>query len=186
MNELMPILFSALLIFCLRIIDMTLDTVRIFYSVKGDMTRAALIGFIESLVFIFALGKVLSGSMHFIQMIGYAGGFAMGTYMGTLVAKWLATDYVLMRIISKQKGELIAEDLQKRGISVSAIVGKDSGDESLILFCLVKRKLSDRVLKLIQKEDPEAFILFESVEKAVGGVIPTFPGQNSRTISFRN
>ncbi|MDX1972558.1 MAG: DUF5698 domain-containing protein [Candidatus Sumerlaeia bacterium] len=184
--ELTTLLFSTLLIFCLRIVDMTLDTIRIFYSVKGDKVKAGLIGFVESLVFIFALGKVLTGSMHPLQMVGYAGGFAMGTYMGTLVAEWLATDYILFRIISRNKGEQIAADLMKRGINVSAIVGKDSGDESLILFCLVKRKVSERVLKLIQKEDPDAFVLFESVEKAVGGRIPNFPGQNSNTISFRS
>lgn len=186
MIELIPIIFSAILIFFLRITDMTLDTLRIFYSVKGDRTRAALIGFVESLVFIFALGKVLSGSMHFIQMIGYAGGFAMGTYVGTLIAKRLATDFVLMRIISKTKGQVIADDLQKRGISVSAIVGKDSGDESLILFCVLKRKLSERVLNHVRREDPEAFIMIESVEKAVGGAFPTFPGQNSPVTSFRS
>ncbi|MGF1573107.1 MAG: DUF2179 domain-containing protein [Sumerlaeia bacterium] len=186
MYELLPIVFSSLLIFLLRITDMTLDTLRIFYSVKGDRTKAAVIGFFESFIFIFALGKVLTGQMHMIQMLGYAGGFAMGTYIGTLVANKLATDFVLLRVISKLKGQMIADDLQKRGISVSAIVGKDSGDESLILFCVVKRKLSERVLKHIQKEDPEAFILIESVEKAVGGIFPTFPGQSNPVTSFRS
>jgi hypothetical protein len=48
-----------LLIFCLRICDMTLDTLRIIFMTKGLKRLAPIIGFFEILIWIVAITRIM-------------------------------------------------------------------------------------------------------------------------------
>ncbi len=79
------VILVSLLIFTLRVVDMSLGTFRIVSSVKGAKALAAAFGFLEAFVFIVALAKVLSPPLHLLEMFAYAGGFAGGTFVGTYI-----------------------------------------------------------------------------------------------------
>jgi len=101
------ILFSAGIIFLARLADMSLDTLRIFYSVRGKMVLSSVAGFLEAFIFIFALAQILRPPMHLVQMLGYGGRFAAGTFIGTFIAKQLATEFVFLRTVSRENSSTV-------------------------------------------------------------------------------
>ena len=54
----MSIILAFSFIFCLRVAGVAMGTVRMIFTVKGLKIYAAIIGFFEMVVFVFALGWV--------------------------------------------------------------------------------------------------------------------------------
>ena len=52
---------TALLIFGLRIVDVSIGTIRVLYTVRGQKVASASLGFIESFVWIFAISRARRG-----------------------------------------------------------------------------------------------------------------------------
>jgi uncharacterized protein YebE (UPF0316 family) len=99
----------ALMIFCLRICDVSIGTVRVIYTIRGNRTISAVLGFIESLIWIFAISRAFAlVGQNPIGMIGWAAGFATGTVLGITLERWIATGHILMRVISLEKAEAAA------------------------------------------------------------------------------
>src|SRR5688500_13856334 len=80
-------LLGALLIFFLRLCDVSLGTLRTLYVVRGDRLRAVPLAFVESLIWIIAIARIMkevTGGNYF-NMLAYAGGFAAGCYVGITI-----------------------------------------------------------------------------------------------------
>jgi uncharacterized protein YebE (UPF0316 family) len=166
------IVAGALLIFGLRVIDVSIDTIRIMASVRGRRWTATLLGFVESSVFIIALAQVIRPPMHPLQMLGYAAGFAVGTLVGTTIGRRTSSRYLLMRVLSREHGEAICEKLRAGGFAVTVIPGEGMEGPVPLLFTLLKRSRADEALALVKSESEQAFVVFESIEQAVGGFAP--------------
>jgi hypothetical protein len=72
----MSVVLSALLIFLMRLADVSLGTLRIVMLVRGRRSMAGALGFFESLIWTLAAAQVLSELDEPLKIIGYAGGFA--------------------------------------------------------------------------------------------------------------
>ena len=71
--------FIPLLIFCARIIDVSISTLRMMYTINEKRGMAVTLGFIEVLIWLIAVGQALQHLSTPFAYIGYAGGFATGT-----------------------------------------------------------------------------------------------------------
>ena len=89
-SELFALPVGALLIFLLRIVDVSMATVRLIFAVRGRRGLAAVIGFFEILVWIFAVGQALQHLDSVLHLLGYAAGFATGSYVGVWLEGRLA------------------------------------------------------------------------------------------------
>src|SRR5512133_3888380 len=114
----------ALLIFALRVGDMTLDTIRVLFVVRGKKLIVWILGFFQSLNFVVAISSVLSELDNILNVIGYATGFATGNLVGMLIENRLAIGHVLVTIISSNRGTSIAERLRAGGYAVTEIAGR--------------------------------------------------------------
>jgi len=86
MEQWLPVIFGYLFIFSARVIDMSLDVIRILMLMRDRRVLAAVIGFFEITVFVLALNEVLKGGLNDPgKVIAYAGGFATGNYIGSLL-----------------------------------------------------------------------------------------------------
>ena len=106
---------SAGLIFGLRVTDMTLDTLRVLFVVRGRKLFAWILGFFQATVFIFAITSVLTNLTNPLNIIGYAAGFATGVVVGMAIEERLAIGHKHVRIISSSRGSGIAEKLRNEG-----------------------------------------------------------------------
>src|ERR1041385_1642768 len=124
---------GALAIFCLRIVDVSCDTMRVIFAIRGKRGIAAGLGFIQALVWIFAVGNAVKHLDSILHVLGYAGGYAMGTYVGVSLEQAIAYGVATIRIVSKTAGVEIAEALRTLGYGVTEFggFGRDGAVEIL-------------------------------------------------------
>src|ERR1700690_3250735 len=106
---------GALTIFCLRITDMSLDTLRLLFVMRGRKALVWTLGFFESAVYIIAITKVLTNISNPLTVLGYAAGFATGNLIGMIVEERLAIGHIHLEIISKQNCVKLAKALREAG-----------------------------------------------------------------------
>jgi uncharacterized protein YebE (UPF0316 family) len=94
------LLLAALLIFAMRLADVSLGTLRIVMLVRGKRRWAGVLGFFESLIWVLAARQVLGDLDELIKIVAYAGGYAAGTMLGSTFERWLAMGSVLVRIVA--------------------------------------------------------------------------------------
>ena len=112
---------GALMIFGLRITDMSLDTLRMLFVVRGRKGIAWVLGFFQSAVFVLAITKVLSDLSNPLTVLGYAAGFATGNVLGMLVEERLAIGHIQLQIVTRKHGAALAKALREGGYGVTEI-----------------------------------------------------------------
>src|SRR5512135_3083150 len=91
--------WGALLIFCLRIVDVSCDTMRVIFAIRGKRLVAASLGFVQALVWIFAVANAVKHLNSPLHVLGYAGGFATGTFVGISLEQALAFGVATIRVV---------------------------------------------------------------------------------------
>jgi uncharacterized protein YebE (UPF0316 family) len=153
-----------LFIFCLRICDVTLDTMRIILMTKGYRNLAPIIGFFELLIWIVAISRTMQNlNNNWLCYIAYAGGFATGNYVGMLVDEKLALGHEIIRIIAKSGTMELANGLRKAGFGVTNVKATGMEGEVDIIFAVVNRKNLKNAIGIIQENNPTAFFTIENV-----------------------
>jgi uncharacterized protein YebE (UPF0316 family) len=153
----------ALLIFCLRICDMSMDTLRVLFVVRGKKLPVWILGFLQSIIFVVAISSVLTGERNYLNILGYAAGFATGNIVGMLIESKLAIGHVLVTIISSTRGSSIAEKLRASGYAVTEIAGRGMNGTVFELHASILRKDADHVETIVLEADPQAFVTAEDV-----------------------
>ena len=115
--------WGALLIFCLRIVDVSCDTMRVIFAIRGKRGIAAMLGFIQALVWIFAVANAVKHLDSILHVFGYAAGYATGTFVGVSLEQMIAYGVATVRIVTKKAGREIADALRKRGYGVTEYPG---------------------------------------------------------------
>ena len=156
-------LLSALFIFVLRLADMTLDTLRVLFMMRGRKLTAGAIGFAQATIFVIAISTVLSQLGNWLNIIGYAGGFAAGVVVGMMIEERMALGFSQMRIISSSKGQAVANALRAVGYAVTEMSGRGKDGMVNVLLVTVRRKEVDHVQDIVLKADESAFITIEEV-----------------------
>jgi uncharacterized protein YebE (UPF0316 family) len=153
----------ALLIFFLRVGDMSLDTIRVLFMVRGKKLLVWILGFFQALIFVVAISSVLTQLNNILNIIGYATGFATGNIVGMMIENRLAIGHVLVNIISSNRGSFIAERLRSSGYAVTEIAGRGMNGTVFELHASVLRKDVSQVETIVLESDPQAFVTAEDV-----------------------
>lgn len=153
----------ALMIFGLRVCDMTLDTIRVLFVVRGKKLLVWLLGFFQSIIFVVAISSVLTQLNNILNVFGYAMGFATGNLVGMLIEQRLAIGHILVTVISSTRGALITEKLRSSGYAVTQIAGHGKDGTVFELHASVLRKDVPNVETIVLEADPQAFITAEDV-----------------------
>jgi len=154
---------GVLLIFFLRVCDMSLDTLRVLFVMRGIKKIAWVLGFCQSVIFILAIGKVLTQINNPLNIIGYAAGFATGNVVGMIIEERIAIGHILVNIISPRRGSAIVTHLRDHGYAVTELAGRGKDGMVSMINCSVLRKQVDAVHELVNEVDPDAFITAEDV-----------------------
>lgn len=155
--------WMALGIFLLRVCDMTMDTIRVLFVVRGKKVLAWILGFFQSLLFVVAITQVLANLNNPLTILSYAGGFATGIVIGMFIEERLAIGHVHFSIISPKRGASIAEMLRENGFGVTEIPARGMDGTVSVLHCSVIRKDVRKIEKIVMEADPEAFITAEDI-----------------------
>ena len=165
----MEAILGGLLIFCLRLTDVTLGTLRILMTVRGRKYLAALIGFFEVTIFIVAVSQVVRNVHNVWMVLGYSLGFAAGTLVGMTIEERLALGFTVVRIISTDIENKIAEALRALGYGVTEMTGQGLRGAVEILEVVVQRHDLPVVLQTIDEVDSRAFVTVEETRRVYRG-----------------
>ena len=159
----MNILIAALSIFLLRLLDQTLGTLRILYVNKGKPLFGAILGFIESAIWIVAISQVIQDLNDPFLIFGYALGFAAGTIMGSYIENTIAIGDIVVRIFvpKDSDSEKVAKELRINGLGVTIINGEGMQGEVTIAWCVTPRKRLKEVMKIVSEITPDAYVTTE-------------------------
>ena len=160
---------SALLVFLLRVVDISLYTLRIKTVARGRKLPAWLFGLTQSLVYLTALRVVLSDLGNWGKVIGYAAGFATGMVVGMWIEERLAIGYTHLRVISPRRGAELVERLRSRGYGVTEISAQGRDGTVSLINLSVLRKQAQQALKIVEEVDPQAFVTAEAVRSVRRG-----------------
>lgn len=169
------------LIFCARVIDVSFGTLRIVYISKGRRYIAPLLGFIEILIWLLAIGQIFKNLNNVACYIAYAAGFATGNYVGIWIENKLALGTQVLRIITSRDATELTTSLKSKGYGITLVDAEGAKGPVKIIFTIIKRKDFSEVVKLIQTYNPKSFYSVEDVRLAKEGI---FPSSNPRTSGF--
>ena len=150
--------WGPLAIFGLRIVDVSLATLRMLLSVRGIKFVAPIIGFFEVLIWILAVGTAIQHLDSPLYLMGYAGGFAAGTLVGLLIEERMALGMATIRVVSRYGGVELAEALRDRGFGVTEFAGQGREGTVEVVDAVIRRRDLPAVLREVDFWDPDAFI----------------------------
>ena len=154
---------NAALVFALRIIDMSIDTLRVLYVVRGQKTVAWILGFFQSAIFVIAITRVLANLDNPLVVLGYAAGFATGNVLGIMIEERLAVGHIQLQIVSRRRGAAVARALRQSGYGVTEISARGRDGTVKLLTASVHRKDAARARQMVHHVDEDAFITSEDV-----------------------
>ena len=162
MGDYQSLILSALLIMCLRIIDVSLGTIRMLMTVQGKKYIAGMIGFFEVTIWVVAIRHIMQNLDNVFNIFGYSSGFALGTIIGITIEQKLGSGYLSLHIISMNYADKIADELRMNKIGVTMLPGEGGSGGVTVLMATVIRKRHSEVINLIETIDPKAFITVNS------------------------
>jgi uncharacterized protein YebE (UPF0316 family) len=157
-------IMAAAFIFILRVADMTLETLRVLFVMRGKKGPAWFLGFFQAAIFVTAIGTVLANVTNPLSIVAYAAGFATGNVTGMYIEGKLAVGHTLLNIISPGRGSAIAEKLRGEGYAVTEIPARGKDGMVTLLNCSVLRKKTADVRKMVMNIDESAFITADDIQ----------------------
>lgn len=168
----MSVFLLCIKIFFIRIIDVTLGTIRTIYTVKDKNLTASSIGFFEVLVwFIIAKEALDTNSSSILVGISYALGFAAGTFIGGKISTKVIKGTISVQIITNKATNTWLDELRENGYAVSVmdIREKDNEPKKYMFFMEISTNEFDKVHRIIKKHDKNAFIVVNESKFVVNG-----------------
>jgi uncharacterized protein YebE (UPF0316 family) len=173
-----------LLIFCARICDVSIGTMRIIFVSKGKRNIAPLLGFFEVLIWIIVVSRVMQNLDNYLTYIAYAAGFATGNFVGMLIEERLAVGVQLIRVITNQRGPEMVKLLNEGGFGATMVDGKGARENVALIYTIVPRNDLRMVLDIISMCNPTAFYSIEDVKATSEGIFP--PKRPNTVFPFTN
>jgi uncharacterized protein YebE (UPF0316 family) len=160
---------GALVIFGLRVLNMTLDTLRMLFLLRGKKALSWGAGFLVSLIYVLLLTSVLSNLNNLLYILAYAAGFATGGVVGMWIEERLAIGFTNIQVISPRRGVVMAQKLRESGFAVTEIPARGKDGMVSMLSLSVRRKEVLSVEEIINECDEAAFITSEDVHPVQRG-----------------
>lgn len=169
-NEVLNYVILPLLIFCSRIGDVTLATLRNIFIHKGFRNIVPFIGFFEVLIWLVAMKQVMNRADNLVCYFAWAGGFATGTYVGMRIEERLALGMQVIRIITSETSEKLIRALKDSKHGITIVDAQGAVGPVKMIFSIVQRKYLKEVIGIIEENQPNAFYSIEDVRNAHHGV----------------
>jgi len=161
-----------LLIFLARVLDVSVGTLRIIFVSKGFKGLAAVLGFVESLVWVLAISQVFQNLNSWATYVAFAGGFSAGNYVGILLEERIAMGNQLIRVITRRDAEALDDYLRQAGYAVTSLAAEGIEGPVKILFTVCKRRELEKIIGIIKCYNPNAFYTIEDVRFVKEAYLP--------------
>ena len=158
-----------LLIFLARIVDVSINTIRIIYVLGGRRFTATMLGFFESFIWLMAISQIFNHLDNWVCYVAYPGGFASGIFVGMIIEERIAYGKVIVRIITRKDVVGLIQFLNSQHFRYTHVNAEGpDGHENLVFTVLERERLEDLLITL-KDTLPTAFYTVEKVNRAAEG-----------------
>jgi len=151
------------MIFAARIVDVTIDTLRIVYITKGNKILAPILGFFQILIWLIAITRIMKNIDNVACYLAYAAGFAAGNYIGLILEEKFAMGIQMIRIVTQVDASQLIDKLHSNGLSTTSVEADSNQGKVHIIFLIVQRIRINSIITLIKQFNPKAFYSIEDI-----------------------
>ncbi|GMQ28829.1 DUF2179 domain-containing protein [Algoriphagus confluentis] len=164
-EQLLNYVLMPLLIFVARIGDVSINTLRIMFMMNGKKSIVPVLGFFEAMIWLLAIGQIFQNVNNPFSYIAYAGGFAMGTFVGMTLDEKLALGRVLVRVITPHPLPKLLEFMKEKNYRFTSVGAEGRYGKVNLLFTVMKRDQLQTFIGKVKECDERAFYTIESVKR---------------------
>jgi uncharacterized protein YebE (UPF0316 family) len=175
--EVFAYVILPIMIFCARICDVTMGTIRVIFISKGIRYLAPVIGFFEVIIWLLAIGQVMNNLTNIVSYIAYGAGFATGTFIGMYIEEKISIGLTSVRIITKEDPMELMQYLRSHNYGVTSVDGEGGTGRVKMIFTIIRRQDLGHVVGIIKEFHPNAFYSVEEVKSVAEGVFPDRPSR---------
>jgi uncharacterized protein YebE (UPF0316 family) len=170
-EEIMDALLWTFIIFFARLFDVGLGTIRVQFIVRRQKLPAALTGFVEILIYILIVSRVIQDIDYWPYVLAYAFGFSAGTLLGMNLSERLARRAVQATVICDGSQDAVESALRSAGFAMTRYdgIGRDGPVEVLDIICASGQL--GRLIKTVTHTDARAFVYTHDLNNLRGGYV---------------
>lgn len=157
------------IIFFARLIDVALGTLRILFISRSMQKIAPLVGFFESLIWLFAISQIVLNLNNIMSYFAFAAGFASGNYLGIYIEHKLAVGLLSIRVITSEDGTDLQNYLRAQNFGVTSVSALGVTGKVRLIISVIKRKDLDVYISIVKKYNPKAFVSVEDIRSVQEG-----------------
>ncbi len=157
-----------ILIFSARICDVSIGTFRMLMVISGHRIASAILGFVEVLIWVLAVGGAVEHLDNPYAVFAFAGGYASGTLIGMTLENYFAIGYRVVRVINAKPEIELSSEIRKKGYAATKMDGHGKEGPVEIVFLAIKRRVLPKLLEEVGAIAPDAFISVERAERVTG------------------
>lgn len=162
----------CLIVCAAKIVEITIQSLKTCMMVKGQRLKAAGLGFIECIIWGLVISTIIGtlGDNLFLLLF-YCVGYATGLFLGSTIENKIALGTSNLELIAGDEStEKITEYLKANQKGYTVFAGHGSTDKMNMIFVVLPRKETPKVLKDIRKAcDNKVFVAVSEVSKYAGG-----------------
>jgi uncharacterized protein YebE (UPF0316 family) len=162
-----PEILLPLTILVARIVETTLETIRMIYVTRGHQYLSAGIGVVKVAVWLLSTGLVLTNLQNIAGIVAYIAGYGIGTIIGMELEGRISIGNVVVRVISTDDPAPFMKKAAGMGYGITRLEGSGYFSSVVaVLLMVVPRKELGRLLTMINADFPDLIFTVEDVRKA--------------------
>ena len=139
------------IIFFARLTDVTLGTLRILFISRSLRYTAPLVGFFESLIWLFAISQIVQNLNNVACYLAFASGFASGSYVGIYLENKLAMGLVCVRAVTPDDASELIHYLRENQFGVTSVSALGVSGQVRLIWSVIKRKEMKAFMDIVKQ-----------------------------------
>ncbi len=153
----------------INVVYVSLYTLRMIFVIKGQRVLAALLSMGEIFVYMTGLGLVLKNLDNSWNLAAYCIGFGLGVYIGSRIEEYIALGYVTVQVTVDCVEIELPSKLRECGYGVTSWLADGKDGHRLMMQVLAKRSNERKLLEILDKFCPKAFVISFEPKNFKGG-----------------
>ncbi len=153
------------LIFAAKVVEVSLSTIRNVLINRGAKLFAALIGFVEAMIWLLVVANVLGTiTQDPLKVVVYCLAFALGNYVGVIIEGRLAIgNACIQTVVSVDQKQIVTAWMREAGFGVTCVKGEGRDGPVDVLMIYLRRKSVEEAVATIKSFCPNALITVNDV-----------------------
>ncbi len=159
MEYLLPVI-----ILVARIVETSMETIRLVYISKGHKYLASGIGTLKVGIWVLSTGLVLANLDNIPGILAYMAGYGIGTLLGMTIESWIGLGTVAVRMFCTKEPAPLIGALGSLGYGTTRINGSGQFNPAVaVLISIVPRRELARLLEMLRHDYPKVLFTVEDV-----------------------